>query len=58
MTEFRDYSTYLQQVVKLERVICDLCNEKKYREARSRTMELQQVVLNLSTLLEDITNEE
>jgi hypothetical protein len=58
MTPFRDYSTYLQRIVRLERVICDLCNQKMYLQARRRTMELQQVVLDLSTLLEDLTNEE
>ena len=53
MTEFRDYSTYLQKVVRLERRIHDLCNEKKYQQAKRLAMELQQVSMDLVTWLDD-----
>jgi len=33
MTEFRDYSTYLQRIVRLEKQAHDQCSEKKYRDA-------------------------
>lgn len=53
MTEFRDYSTYLQKVVRLERRIHDLCNEKKYQQAKRLAMELQQISMDLVTWLDD-----
>lgn len=53
MTEFRDYSTYLQKVVRLERRIHDLCNEKKYQQAKRLAMEMQQVSMDLVTWLDD-----
>jgi len=53
MTEFRDYSTYLQKVVRLERRIHDLCNEKKFQQAKRLAMELQQVSMDLVTWLDD-----
>ena len=56
MREFRDYSTYLQKVVRLERRIHDLCNEKKYQQAKRLTMELQQVATDLTVWLDDIVH--
>jgi len=34
MAEFRDYSTYLQRIVRLERKAHEECNNKNYREAK------------------------
>jgi len=33
MTEFRDYSTYLQRIVRLERRAHEQCNNQKYSDA-------------------------
>jgi hypothetical protein len=45
MTVFRDYSTYLQRIVRLERQAHDQCNAKKYGEA-SGTMNMMLCEVN------------
>jgi len=40
MAEFRDYSTYLQRIVRLERKAHEECNEKNYREAKITMVQL------------------
>jgi len=52
MTEFRDFSTYLQRIVRLEKVAHDQCNEKKYVEARVTVNKIQTEAQNLSLWLE------
>jgi hypothetical protein len=56
MTEFRDYSTYLQKLVHLERKTHDLCNEKKYQAAKRSSMEMQRVSGELVMWLDEMVN--
>jgi hypothetical protein len=43
MTEFRDYSTYLQKLVYMERKTHDMCNERQYQAAKRYAMEMQRI---------------
>lgn len=58
MKEFRDYSTYLQKLVYLERKTHDLCNEKKYQAAKRSAMEMQRISAELVVWLDDIIHGE
>lgn len=53
MTEFRDYSTYLQRIVHLEKIAHEQCNLKKYAEARATVNQIQTEAQNLSQWLEE-----
>ena len=37
---FRDYSTYLQRIVRLEKKAHDECNKKNYRDAHITMMQM------------------
>lgn len=54
MKEFRDYSTYLHKIVRYERAIHDLCNDRKYGEASIKTSELSMVVEELKQWLDEL----
>lgn len=49
---FTDYSTYLQTIVMLEKQAHELCNLKKYSEAKKKSEEIHKVAYELSSWLE------
>ena len=58
MKVFRDYSTYLQQVVHIERRIHEACNMKQYQKALSDVRSLGTIVQNLDDWLVEAINEQ
>lgn len=56
MEEFRDFSGYLHKVVRHERIIHDLCNDRKYGQALVKTIELRQIVAELEQWLDERVN--
>jgi hypothetical protein len=58
MTEFRDYSTYLQKLVYMERKTHEMCNEQKYQTAKRYAMEMQRISGELVVWLDEIVNGE
>lgn len=49
MTVFRDYSTYLQRIVRLEKQAHEQCNRKQYVEAQAT---MRQIVCEANALRE------
>lgn len=49
MTVFRDYSTYLQRIVRLEKHAHEQCNRKQYVEAQAT---MRQIVCEANALRE------
>lgn len=55
MTEFRDYSTYLQRIVRLEKQAHEQCNLKNYKSAEAT---MRQIVCEANALREWLKEQE
>lgn len=52
---FRDYSTYLHRIVRLERQVHDLCNERKYFDAKLKVWDMRDTARDLADWLGEQT---
>lgn len=58
MHEFRDYSTYLQRIVKLEKQVHNQCNDKNFALAKSTVNNIIAEALALANWIEENYNVE
>ena len=54
MSEFRDFSTYLQRIVRLEKRAHDECNKRQYQTAEAT---MRQMVCEANALREWLRNQ-